>query len=398
MGSKPAVDTSAMTAGGLSTPEDTRPWRAATHIEAFELCPRRWAWRKLDRIKTEPSPAIQLGREVHKHLELWLRSGVRPPIEERAGAIAFSGLSFLPQPGEPGLELEQPFAITLGGHRFHGLKDWQRLGLDVPEVGDHKTTGDLDNAKTPEELRTNFQAALYAADAMHRTGKPVADLVWVYYRTAEKRKRKAEPRRLRIYREDITPVLQRGIAVADAMAEIERLGLKAADLPYNAAACEAFGGCEYTKNCGLLPLERLLGIMSDPKVNDWLERMKSRGVNPPAPSPQPPAAPPAVMPVAPSAPPAMPAPVLAAGPPGWALGPDGQWYETAKQAMQAVIAPPAPVALVGNFAAPAPAPTHEPPPPEAAAAKRTRAPKPDVAELLIKALEAALAALRGSAA
>jgi hypothetical protein len=159
-------------------------------------------------------------------------------------------------------------------------------------VADHKTTRDFKWAKTPEDLRDNFQAALYAADAMVRTRSNECDLEWIYYRTSGANR--AARVHLRVTRDEIKPALARGIALADEMHTIESSGCKALDLPPNVDACEAFGGCEYQSNCNLNANDKYEALMSQATMADFLARMKNKAngtaINPPPTAPEPPAA------------------------------------------------------------------------------------------------------------
>src|SRR4051812_30588555 len=70
-----------------------------SQIKAFEFgCQRKWAFRHILNVP-EPSFGFQeLGKEVHKHLENYLRFGDMPPAETKAGQIALTGLDDLPKP------------------------------------------------------------------------------------------------------------------------------------------------------------------------------------------------------------------------------------------------------------------------------------------------------------
>lgn len=302
---------------------DERPWFSATQIDAYQLCPRKWGWRYLDKIPQTERPATQLGIAVHAQLEAWLRKGKALDLTVPAGEIALSGLHFLPAPKTEGLAIERQFALDFAGHRFVGVKDVEWLSRTPPLVLDHKTTSDFKWAKTPDDLRTNVQAALYAADAMLRAQTDVCELQWVYYRT--KGARKAETVHLRVTREDVRPTLAAIAETADAMAACHAHGLKALDLPFDPSACNAFGGCDFLSLCNLTPEQRFQAAMSD--TSSFLEKLRLQKINPPESNlppppvsaagghsipPPPPAAPPPAPPSAPPPPPPPAAPTVAA--------------------------------------------------------------------------------------
>lgn len=359
------------------------PWRTASKIETFELCPRKWAWASIEGLKRKDTESSALGDAIHGQLEAWLREGRALDLTTPAGQIALSGVHLLPKPRTPGLDVEAWYGLQVGGHRFRGKKDWQRLGLPVPEVGDHKSTKKTLYVKSADDLRTDVQAALYAADAMHRTGAHACDLVWVYYLT--KGPRRAKRVHLRVTRDDVRPVLARAVAVADAMAAAEAKNLRALDLPPNPNACDAFGGCDFKEQCGeFSPAERIEGLMAQGDVNDWIAKMQARAAGAPAPAINPP-------PVAPP-----PAPVE--GPPGWMRGPDGGWIPVTPPAATAPL-PGFVVAKRGRKSPPAAtAPAPSPSPAEHDAAIGTAAASFAALAVLADALEAAAKAIRGGLA
>lgn len=312
-------------------------WFSATQVETYLLCPRKWAWYKVAGIVQPPSPSLALGSAVHAQLEGWLRDGKPLDLLSEAGQIAMAGLHHLPAPGTPGLVVEQAYQLVIGGHHFRGAKDWQLLDRRPPVVGDHKTTKDYRWVKTVEELRTNIQAALYAADSMLRTQYPVCDLQWTYFKTSGGRG--SQVVHLRVTAEEIVPTIDRVIKACDEMSLILRAGVRAEEVPINPEACEAFGGCPYQSICNLTPEQRFRAMMNQQATSDFLaklqERNPSRGA--PAGAINPPEA--ALAPAAP--PPGQPWPDHAAGvwraPDGSVIGP-----------IQAVPAtpPPAPAAPV----------------------------------------------------
>lgn len=374
---------------------------SASQLETFALCPRKWAWAKIDGLPTRDSAATELGGAVHKQLERWLRDGTPLDLTTGAGEIAMSGLHLLPQPKTPGMQIEEWFHLDMMGYRFRGMKDVQILGLPVPLVMDHKTCGDFKWAKTADDLVTNIQAALYAADAMHQTGADACDLQWTYMRT--RGARRAEAVRVRVTREQIIPTLNRIAGYAAEMTALLNSGLTAIQIPCNPGACEAFGGCEFKHLCNLSPEERLKAVMSQGTAS-FLSTLQTRNnggaINPPpvaAPVAVPPA-PPApvwngsqwVLPAAPAAPPvAAPAPPVAPPPGSYVVTP-GQPITPAEAVGRhyapehgpgvwapdgpAQVAPPVPAPVAAPVAPPQAEPVEAPP----AKPKRTRRTKAEM--------------------
>jgi hypothetical protein len=277
---------------------------SATQVDTFLLCRRKWAFDKVEGIKGPPNQAAQEGLAVHEQLDAWLGRGVPLNTLTAAGKVAMAGLHLLPAPMTPGLESETQSYVDLSGWKFVVKKDWQRLDIMPPIVGDHKTTKDFRWMKNAADLRTDVQACLYAAETMLSTGSPVVDLQWTYFRT--RGAPKAEPVRVRVTAEEIAPTVEKIVATAAEMQLVHDLGLRALDLPPSAESCDAYGGCFFQSHCNLTPQERLKSIMSQAqRSNDFLAMMQQRQagqVNPPpvqGPPPgaqyaqQPPAGPPA---------------------------------------------------------------------------------------------------------
>jgi len=286
---------------------------SASQLSTFDVgsdggCERKWGLLKIAGLPSPSGPAAALGTEVDdEQLQPYLRDGkpfdyTRP---SGSGYVAASMLGFLPEPQLPGLEVQRHFEIPsptwieakgadvykgsraepVGhvvnrehiGFGFQGFQDlWlpdSRLmplfpeELDasrcVPMVGDFKTTGDLKWMKTPEKLKTDPQAMLYATEAMFSTGARVVDLVWIYGQTKVARKSKRSW--LRVEAAHVAEQYQRLNKIALRMWSAK----KAADdvlasgggalehvlttLPPNPDSCEAFGGCPFRSTCNLSP-------------------------------------------------------------------------------------------------------------------------------------------------
>jgi len=307
---------------------DGSPIFSATQVDTFRLCKRKWAWRYLDGIESEPHPSAQLGTEVHAQLEGWLREGKMLDMSTRAGLIAMSSLHLLPSPKS--CDVERPFLIELFGFRFRGFKDFER-GPEIHRsngtwisgfVGDHKTSTDPNKwGKTAEDLRNDTQAILYAAEHLHRFEAPSVELHWNYLRTSGSPK--ATPvldgtwerddegnavwtsngRRPVITRGECEPVLERTYNAAKEMAaicaqasakdaegalhEVQVLPPHALSLEPNAAACQAFGGCPHIERCNLSANDKIRSLF---KMNDKEALLAKMANNPQLPPAGPPAA------------------------------------------------------------------------------------------------------------
>lgn len=323
----------------------TAPALSASQLKSFLACPRKWAFDKVDRVPRPDTPSTALGTRVHEILEDWLRDGTPPDLNEvftyenpkrpgeqvvrHPGRIAHAGLHLLPAPRTPGLEIEGWLSLRTRATVWSGRLDLRYVDADgTAVVHDHKTTSSPAFAQTPESLRRDPQALLYAASEMVRLNVDRVRLDWLYLPTAGGRAWKVS---LPVLRDEITPDLDRLEDTAALMQRTIASGLTARDIPGNPGACNDFGGCEYALVCDkttLPPTDLFQGFdMTHPTSPDALSAMdalmtKLNGGAPLPPPPpvdviNPPEAPPvSAAPPPPVAPP--PPPVVVVPPAGYA--------------------------------------------------------------------------------
>ena len=313
---------------------------SASQIATFTLCPRKWAFDKRDKVPRPDTPSTALGTRVHEILEAWLRDGTPPDLDETfsyenpkrpgeqvvrlPGRIAHEGLHLLPAPRTPGLDIEGWLSLRTRATVWTGRLDLRYVDAATGEavVHDHKTTSSPAYAKTPETLRTDPQALLYAASEMVRLGVDRVRLDWLYLPTNGGKAWKVS---LPVLRDDIAPDLDRIEETAVLIHRTHAAGLAARDIPGNPQACDAFGGCEYALICDRPPTDHFQGFdMTHPTSPDALSAMDalmaklSGGVPlPPPPTTDqinPPEAPPPSPGLPPPAPP--PPPAVVTVPPG----------------------------------------------------------------------------------
>ena len=265
---------------------------SASQVSTFELCPRKWAFKKIEQVPDPGNRFSSLGKEVHALLEAWFTSGEVPDHETRAGRIARAILTQLPPPQTPGIEVEQEIRTSLGGVPFKGFVDLRILeGRDVPFVSDHKTTSGLQWAKSPDDLVSDVAATIYAADAMSATMIKTADLQWTYATTRGKTIHTLPVCR-RVTFDEILPRLEKTANAARTMREIFEAKPKALEVPYDAAGCEAFGGCPYRDRCNLTATERIRSVMTqETEHSNFLKKLRAKrgdnGAQAPTPHPAP---------------------------------------------------------------------------------------------------------------
>lgn len=200
-------------------------------------------------------------------LERWLRDGVPLDPNTEEGRIALAGISHLPAPKTG--EVEQAFSYSFQGEswEFFGYIDWQ----DQTTVIDHKTTGNLKWAKTPDVLKTDVQATIYAGSKFAlNPDLDEVQLKWIYYRT--KRSAKSVAMKLNVTREETEKRLLPIIDTAREIVAVRKSAESALDLQPNAHECDAFGGCPYVKHCNLSSVERMSAIMAQHTLAEKLEQ------------------------------------------------------------------------------------------------------------------------------
>jgi CRISPR/Cas system-associated exonuclease Cas4 (RecB family) len=272
---------------------------SASQVQTFLDCQRKWAWRYIAGIEEPPSASAELGRAVHAELEKYLRGG-EIDFTTEVGYIAASGLQHLPKPGAEGMQIEAEFHFEgPSGHSYLGYKD-----LEMPRVVyDHKSTGDLKWQKTEEDLKTDIQATLYAADYFRNNPDELeVELRWVYYQTRGTKK------------SAVTRVTRHQGEVWDRFLEIERVAEQMAsidtkdplELPPSINHCSAFGGCPHQGRCNLSPFDKMRSYMEQNKLLASLQAKKNGAAAPASAAPDLPAA--ASAPATPAPSPPAPAP------------------------------------------------------------------------------------------
>jgi hypothetical protein len=178
-------------------------------------------------------------------------------------------------------------SITLAGVPFKGFVDLSIIhGRDVPFVSDHKTTSDLVWAKSADDLVDDVQATLYAADGMLLAHSTACDLQWTYGRT------RGAPVSLPVVRrvtaDEIAPRIAKTAATAQVLRELFEEQPHWLDVPYDASACDKFGGCPFRGRCNLTPQERIQSIMAqETQHSAFLNKLRAKRGNGAAPTTHP---------------------------------------------------------------------------------------------------------------
>lgn len=315
---------------------------SASQVVDYRDCPRKWGFRKLDRVKGRKNRFASRGDDVHAVLEDWLRDGEPIPNTD-AGKIARAGLKFLPSPRTGDVEQEFRFeTIAL----FTGKKDWRRRKDHTARVLDHKSTSGFEWVKVAEDLREDPQAGMYGYHEMVEANHDLdltIELDWVYYLANPKRPRALKVS-LRVIPEgapepsrpdDVRPEhygVMRHSELRDRFIDTEKTALvmlehhaagrHAMDLEYKLSACEKYGGCPYRGDpCKLKLSQQMRGHMEQ-EQNRMAQRMRDalakrraeKGAPTPSDGAKAPPAPPAASQASPEAKAAAAAPTVSTTP------------------------------------------------------------------------------------
>ena len=245
---------------------------SASQTERYDRCQMRWALEKLFGVQTPQHPSAQLGTEVHSILEHWLKSATPPDKKTKQGHIASRMIKHLPPPGT-GVTERKFYFVTDAGIAFTGYIDWSGIwdsgSGHWPTVIDHKTTGNLEYAKTELDLPNDVQALTYTVAGCLGFQVEHMQLLWNYGSTKKVQgEYETKPVRARTYLPIVTK--QFSEVIDPLCAEIVWHTENPADHPSrylrNPNACDDYGGCPHQKLglCEFTQEERIRAAMNQP--------------------------------------------------------------------------------------------------------------------------------------
>jgi hypothetical protein len=216
-------------------------------------CQRKWAYSR-QRPRTTNQWA-EFGTRAHALIEGWLVDRKAPDPSTPEGACVVPALAHLPAPGSD-LAVEVPIDFQYENVAYVGYADlvYGYRPREIVVVHDHKSTGDLKWAKTPEDLVEDPQRITYSHALATKLDVEHVLAVWGYMQ----RKPPRPPR--------LVPVLEHRDAIAVRFERLHRRaglpivqahGLPPEQLPRDLSHCSAFGGCPYRAEChaNLAPAE-----------------------------------------------------------------------------------------------------------------------------------------------
>ena len=245
-----------------------------SQIEKYDRCKRLWALEYIGGIKPTPHPSAQLGTDVHTILEAWLMYGKPPDIRTKAGKIAAKMIVNLPLPGT-GITERQFWLITRNGLSYTGKIDWSGIFYDWPTVVDHKTTSNLNYAKSAEQLHSDTQGLTYTIAGCMGFEVDEVQLLWNYGTTKDKEPIIVPSRtkvRLQLAVEKFENVVDPLAAEIVAARQSRRDPMS---FPPTPSACGDFGGCPHQHICKISQEERLRALMTGPAQPTLASRLES---------------------------------------------------------------------------------------------------------------------------
>ncbi len=256
-------------------------------------CKRKWAFKYIAKLDSPPHPSAFLGTLIHAFLEPWLSRGVvigsQPPLDrknrvikatkaqyEKAISVAQRMIRYLPPPGIASVE-RSFYLYTQWGHFYTGFIDFSFDGrqyqdplsalymphFNVPVIGDHKSTGNLDYAKTEEDLHKDSQGIIYALAGF--LGFNVEELLLFWnYGTTKSRVADTKPVLTRVRLPSVLEKFENVIEpIAAEMLWHRQNATDPNSFPPTLSTCTAFGGCPFRKHCKVTDQERLMFDMSN---------------------------------------------------------------------------------------------------------------------------------------
>lgn len=312
------------------------PTASPSQLEHWLGCQHKWG---LSRIRPSASTAAaEFGDRCHKIAEAYLTTGKYPDPATLEGRTVIAGLHLLPTPGSAAVECVgtmwvdrdgnvHPDAVTYVAGKVVGTHTSEcALGLLFPNpvcrcggligysfrldmlygyvpgrhivVSDHKTTGDMEHAKTIGELEDDPQRIIYAHWAATTWGVESVTVTWIYYQR-ETKHAKAKTEHV-TFTESAARIAERFRALHPTVIDMVRARALPPDyLPKTLTYCGAFGRCSYRNEChaNVDPLdlaeaslytrtrrpraERIQGNMSLPDLGSVVTAGTPAGITPP---------------------------------------------------------------------------------------------------------------------
>lgn len=146
---------------------------SASQIKAFRLCPRKWFFRSVLKVRHPPTAAMRYGTKVHKELESALSAetvDLGPESKFVLADLARAGLDPESIGRAQGFTCElsiKSLGLELAGLTVLGYIDliWYDPDTRTVHIPDYKVRSSFDYAPDPDALRVNPQTIIYGRAA-----------------------------------------------------------------------------------------------------------------------------------------------------------------------------------------------------------------------------------------
>jgi len=228
---------------------------SASQIETYKLCPSKWAWQYIKKIKPTQQKGAEFGSELHETLAHYLDTGEITGAEDIKLMIhkAVEAL-LLPFPKSKHIKIEQEFKLPIDiDVSLVGKIDCVEGG-SLPRVIDHKYLSNFNFCKTEEDLETDIQAIIYsyAFKKLWAAGEDWVYNKWIYYNASGyDRPKKVGPQKAIIIVRKLNEVEKQFNALKEIYIDpmVTALKTSASEQTLNYLGCEAYGGCPFKSLC-----------------------------------------------------------------------------------------------------------------------------------------------------
>jgi hypothetical protein len=216
-----------------------------SQVRQAEGCLRVYLWGQVDGVYAPQKRSQEDGDELHTINENYVKLGLDFP-DTPIGRLARLGKDHLPTRADDPL-VERKERMVYAGVAWKVKPDLSWLAPISPIVMDYKLVTHYGFALTPQKLRADLQACIYAYLAMERWQTDSTTCVWLYYRNSLPPE--VKPVEAEITRDDARRVLGSKRGLLEQMAKLKRERTRALDVVPNRAHCTEFGGCWYRPKC-----------------------------------------------------------------------------------------------------------------------------------------------------
>jgi hypothetical protein len=204
-------------------------------------CAKKWAWRYICGIKQPQTDAMKIGSDTHDIVDKVYRYNTPITQNSKPAQMAKALITVLPQPNA-WIFSESDYYIEVehDGQTVYFVAKIDILDFLQEVVFDHKTTGNLKWAKTPDSLQFDLQAIIYSVIAKF-LGMKNPSVQWTYVTKTGKPRTQLVRTKIENLEEKFKKVVELGLYVKY---------LRYSVLDYNRypqviEACGMYGGCWY---------------------------------------------------------------------------------------------------------------------------------------------------------